>query len=818
MTVIGRGFEAGAGRGRSNCMGGTMRRILSILGLLMACLFIPSVVFAPAAFAADPGVAGSCTLATSLSDVAVAGHYVYVTDSVGLQIVDVSAPNVPTMVGSRSLPSARGIAVVGAYAYVTDASAGLQVIDVSMPSSPTIVGSCALSMWAGRISVTGGYVYVTCEFDGLQVIDVRDPTKPAVVGSTLAGSANAVAAVGDYAYVTDGGLHVVDVSDRTSPAVVGTCTLPSWVEGGVAVASGRAYVSDGYGGLVVVDVGVATAPAVLGSCIPPYMTRDVAVAGGLAYVADGWGGLQVVDVSTPTAPVITGACVLDGEATGVDVAGRYAYVIAGAGLYVVDLTPPLLTGLTPDHGLPGATITISGSGLGSSGVVKFGDTAAATSAWSTTSITCTVPGGLGQGPTTVTVAPTGGATSNALPFEVDGTTAQLRGHVYALLADREGGTWNLWLSPASGAIVRWGMSSSTQHGSTTTGSDGAYTLNGVPPATGDGVVQADFPRDSENAWKYSLAYTGRSWLDRLISTFDFRPGMATMRVTGGGPWFDDMNDPWVTMRGTDADGGVESSTIRPNVTFDRAFGLPGAYTAVCAYWYSNEGVEKAADFTVAAGQETTTSLAFNETNAQRLWETYNFTASGDPGSVVKLRLQNYPAGQVTDFYGYQYEPVTTPLKSFGAYTAKPLANQYKSVTIPSTAVPGQDYVIGGQHRAGLLDLEVYFQVTRLKAPSSASGSYKLTGRVPIQGYTGAPTDTGTRKYVSVYRRFAVAGQPKGNPIKYGWTLVGKYQTSATGTFTTRSMNPGRTAWYVVFYPGDKDNWAGFTSVRRVRHF
>jgi hypothetical protein len=399
-------------------------------------------------------------------------------------------------------------------------------------------------------------------------------------------------------------------------------------------------------------------------------------------------------------------------------------------------------------------------------------------------------------------------------------TAELNGHVYGLARDYSDGSWQMWEYPASGATMTWAVSSPDGAGSgeTTTDSGGAYSLTGVAPAVGNGFVHAALRQDAEGGWRYELTYTDRTWADASITTYDFHPGMATMTMRGGGPWAAEVDHPWVTMRGTDAGGGVESSTILPpGGSFDPAFGLAGAYTRVCAYWYTNEGMEQPADVTVTAGAETATGLSFNETYAQRLWEVYNYSASGDPGTVVRLRLQNFPAGEVTDFYGYQYEPVVTPFTSLGSCTARDLANQYKSVTVPSTATPGQDYVIGGQHRDGLLDLRVYFQVTRLKGPSAASGSYKLTGRVPIQGYDGSSGDTGRPKYVSLYRRFTAAGQPKGNPTKYGWTFVRRYQTSATGTFSTRYMNPGRNAWYVVFYPGDRENWAGFTSVRRVRH-
>ena len=62
---------------------------------------------------------------------------------------------------------------------------------------------------------------------------------------------------------------------------------------------------------------------------------------------------------------------------------------------------------------------IAGTNLGAGGVVRFGDTAATTTAWSATSVTAVVPASLAVGAANVTVTPTGGAASNTLAFTVD---------------------------------------------------------------------------------------------------------------------------------------------------------------------------------------------------------------------------------------------------------------------------------------------------------------------------------------------------------------------------------------------------------------
>jgi hypothetical protein len=82
-----------------------------------------------------------------------------------------------------------------------------------------------------------------------------------------------------------------------------------------------------------------------------------------------------------------------------------------------------ITSLTPNHGVTGTSVDIAGANLGTSGTVRFGTTTASTSAWTASSITCTVPASLSPGSVNVTVTPAGGTASNALPFTVDEPSA-----------------------------------------------------------------------------------------------------------------------------------------------------------------------------------------------------------------------------------------------------------------------------------------------------------------------------------------------------------------------------------------------------------
>jgi hypothetical protein len=66
---------------------------------------------------------------------------------------------------------ARGVAVAGGHAYVAALGSGLQVIDISTPEQPWIVGSVQ-TPFAWRVAVSGNTAYVGNYYAGLEVIDL----------------------------------------------------------------------------------------------------------------------------------------------------------------------------------------------------------------------------------------------------------------------------------------------------------------------------------------------------------------------------------------------------------------------------------------------------------------------------------------------------------------------------------------------------------------------------------------------------------------------------------------------------------------------
>jgi hypothetical protein len=336
-------------------------------------------------------VAKSETLARVANDLQVVGNYVYLADTVGLRIIDVSNPSDPRERGFAATtfePNALDVFRHGPswYAYVT-AGSYIQIIDVTNPDRPQRVNTKNLGgfFYAQGIDVYGDHAYVANESDGLQILSIADPLDPQVISRYAeVDNARDVVITGTHAFVADvAGLHIVDVADPENPSRTGTQRTPG-VATAVAITPQYAYLADGAQGLYVVDINNLSNPERAGQYenVLGYATgvaaRDnhaylltenvlytldvetpstpalahqynallpsayaVDVAGDRAYVASGESGLQILDTSNVETPLPLGQTKEIGDASAVDIAGTYAYVASAfSGLYVVDVSNP----------------------------------------------------------------------------------------------------------------------------------------------------------------------------------------------------------------------------------------------------------------------------------------------------------------------------------------------------------------------------------------------------------------------------------------------------------------------------------------------
>ncbi|HHT9126406.1 MAG TPA: PDZ domain-containing protein, partial [Candidatus Brocadiia bacterium] len=191
-------------------------------------------------------------------------------------------------------------------AYVADGLSGLQIINVSNPAKPTLLGSYDTPGSALGVYVSGTTAYVADGLSGLQIINVSNPAYPARLSYDTPGSAWGVYVSGTTAYVADweSGLQIINVSNPAAPVRLGSYDTPGFAAG-VYVSGTTAYVADGLSGLQIINVSNPAAPARLGSYKTPDKALGVYVSGTTAYVADRESGLQIIDVSSCTGGVGT---------------------------------------------------------------------------------------------------------------------------------------------------------------------------------------------------------------------------------------------------------------------------------------------------------------------------------------------------------------------------------------------------------------------------------------------------------------------------------------------------------------------------------
>lgn len=253
--------------------------------------------------------AGSSGLGEIYGGLATLGDLAYVARvSGGLRVIDVADPAAPALVTTLSVPGyGQRVRREGDRAYLAYGT-HLNVVDLSVPRSPTLLGSLPLGA-CNDVAVADTLAYIASFTDGLRVVSVADPAAMAEVGYLdTPGAANGIALRGTVAYLADynGGLRVIDVSDPHSPQPISALSA---LLNAVAIAlhGDYAYVACLDRGLRVLDISDPAAPVVL-PARPLWMhqLKALTVHGNYLYVVDAGAGLLVFDISDPAQPLPIG--------------------------------------------------------------------------------------------------------------------------------------------------------------------------------------------------------------------------------------------------------------------------------------------------------------------------------------------------------------------------------------------------------------------------------------------------------------------------------------------------------------------------------
>jgi len=293
------------------------------------------------------------------SRIRVVGDIAYVVDKINnygrLQIVDISEPSDPTIIGYIAMPNFNAVAIVDDKAYLA-CSRYLYIYNISNPASPQYITSISTPNVNSDIAVVDGKAYLssrhTYSWTGLVIIDV-DPeseTYRTIIGEAPVEYSQpwGVAVAGDYAYLAcnSPGLQIIDISNPFDPQLRGLVDTPgsAW---GVTVEGDLAYVADYGSGLQIIDVSDPDAPEIVGAVDTPDTAKRVMIKDNYAYVSDTSTGVQLIDVSDPEQPLIVGSVDTLGNAQDCYVRGNVAYIASGqAGQLIIVPVPVEITPVT----------------------------------------------------------------------------------------------------------------------------------------------------------------------------------------------------------------------------------------------------------------------------------------------------------------------------------------------------------------------------------------------------------------------------------------------------------------------------------------
>jgi hypothetical protein len=235
----------------------------------------------------------------------------------GLQVIDISDPTHPALVGSADTPGyAVNVRIAGELAYVADASGGVRIFDIGDPVRPSEIGVCDTPGQSHSLLIAGELAYVADGLAGLTICDVSDPSQPKVLSSVATppeapeapttsaygyrkesaprGTLNRIALHGSTLFGSAGdyGFRVFDVSDPMQPREIGSFDAGDFTTG-VRVVGPHAYVAAGHEGLYVLDVSEPARPTAVARVDTPGRCGAVEFLDDLLLVLDGTGGIQV---------------------------------------------------------------------------------------------------------------------------------------------------------------------------------------------------------------------------------------------------------------------------------------------------------------------------------------------------------------------------------------------------------------------------------------------------------------------------------------------------------------------------------------------
>lgn len=285
-----------------------------------------------------PVSVGACWVGGTNSRAERSGSYVYVANSEGLSVVNITNANAPI----------RALKLSGFFTDVTlrdthlyaAATNAVSIYSLANPAAPALVNT---------LTITGAKV-VEAESNRLlvgtaaswSVYDLTNPTSPLLLTSLEDSGANEALLVGSTAYITNAGMHVFELRSETTASPLSTIATGANM-GRLASGPGAQLLRNEGSHLAIYSVVDPAAPVLLTTHPVSEGITALATQGNYAFVAlNSPLSLRVYDISVPGVPIAvttlpqveyTGQLVVSGSRL-------YAHYLGNSLTRVFDISDP----------------------------------------------------------------------------------------------------------------------------------------------------------------------------------------------------------------------------------------------------------------------------------------------------------------------------------------------------------------------------------------------------------------------------------------------------------------------------------------------
>ncbi len=208
-----------------------------------------------------------------------------------LVVLDINDPSVPTLKSTHTLlGSASCIAKSGNFVYMGN-STGLLIFDVSDTDTSLLVGSTPLPGYFSQIIIADTLAFISSE---MQLVE---PEFPLMCDSCSCRELN------NPARTIGGDFMIVDVSDKTSPCLPQIFPSASTHLTAIATNEIYAFISDDFcDSIMIVDISKDDSLGKRGAISIPGELKAYAVNGNYLYVSYKDSGLNIYDITDPLHP------------------------------------------------------------------------------------------------------------------------------------------------------------------------------------------------------------------------------------------------------------------------------------------------------------------------------------------------------------------------------------------------------------------------------------------------------------------------------------------------------------------------------------